>query len=118
MTAEELNAAGIPIPANDAMALLRAQAALDWMEEHTTLVFDQADAETIEALPACAKLFVVKFSEALRIKSGVTSQSIEGLSQSFDSGEGPDGLIWALAGSLLGRYLKSQCKVYQATRRW
>ena len=118
MKVEELIAAGIPLSGNDAMELLRAEAALDWMKESTTLVFDKADAESIKALPACAKLFVVKFSETMRLRSGVTSQSIEGMSQSFDASEGTDDLIMALAKSLLGNFLKSQVTIYQAKRRW
>lgn len=118
MKAEELIAAGIPLSGNNAMDQLRAEAALDWMAESTTLTFDKADAESIKALPACAKLFVVKFCETMRLKSGVTSQSIEGMSQSFDVSGGTDDLIMALAKSLLGNYLKSQVKVFQAKRRW
>lgn len=118
MNAEELIAAGIPLSGNDAMELLRAEAALDWMAESTTLKFDKADAKSLEALPACAKLFVVKFGETMRLRSGVTSQSIEGLSQSFDSGNSTDDLIMSLAKSLLGSYLKSQVTIFQAKRRW
>lgn len=118
MKVEELIAAGIPISGDDAMELLRAEAALDWMAQSTTLKFDKADVESIKALPACAKLFVVKFGETMRLKSGVTSQSIEGMSQSFDTSEGTDDLIMALAKSLLGNYLKSQVTIYQAKRRW
>lgn len=118
MNAENLISAGIPISGKDAMELLRAEAALDWMEGHTTLKFDKADAKSLEALPACAKLFVVKFAETMRLKSGVTSQSIEGMSQSFDASESTDDLIMALANSLLGNYMRPQLTIHQATRRW
>lgn len=118
MKAEELIAAGIPLSNKDAVSLLRAEAALDWMKENTTLSIDKADMKTIEALPATAKLFVIKFSETMRIKAGVTSQSIEGLSQSFDATENASSLIWALAKSLLSDYLKSQVRVIPARRRW
>ena len=118
MNAEELIAAGIPVSGNDAMELLRAEAALDWIAEHTSIKFDKADAKSIKALPACAKLFVVKFCETMRLKSGVTSQSIEGMSQSFDASESTNDLIMALANGLLGAYLKSQVRVFPAVRRW
>lgn len=117
MTAAELNAAGIPITAGDALAVLKAEAALDWMQEHTTLDFDKGNADTISALPACAKLFVVKYSEAVSLKQGVASQSIEGLSLSYH-GSDQSALIWQLAHSLLGAYLKSQVRVFPAKRRW
>lgn len=116
MNVEQLKAAGIPIR-GDAMSLLQAETALDWMAGHTTLTFDKADSGSINALPACAKLFVVKFCEAFRLREGVASQSIEGLSQSFTTTD-KNALIWQLANSLLGDYLKSQVKVHQATRRW
>lgn len=116
MKAEELIAVGIPI-SNDAMTALRAEAALDWMAGHTTLTFDKSDATSIEALPACAKLFVVKFCEAFKTREGVASQSIEGLSQSFTA-TGKETLIMALAKSLLSNYLNSQVTVFQAKRRW
>ena len=117
MKAEELIAAGIPLSGNDALAVLRAEAALDWIQENTTLSFDKEKVATIEALPACAKLFVVKYSEAFKTREGVASQSIEGMSQSFNATE-KSTLIWQLANTLLGKYLKSQVRVTQATRRW
>lgn len=117
MTAEEFIAAGIPIAANDALTALEAEAALDWMSEHTTLEFDKADGGSVKALPAAAKLFVVKYSEAIRLKQGVSSQSIEGLSMSFTTGDKTT-LLWQLANSLLGSYIKSQVRVIPARRRW
>ena len=115
---EFLSAAGIPISGNNPIALLHAEAALDWMQEHTTLKFDKADAASVAALPACAKVFVVKFAETMRIKAGVTSQSIEGLSQSFDASENISSLILQLARALLGNYMQSQVRVFPARGRW
>ena len=116
MTAAEYIAAGIPV-ADDALAILRAESALDWMQENTTLEFDRGSAETISALPSCAKLFVVQYCELLSAKQGVASQSIEGLSQSyFDSDQSKK--IWQLANTLLRGYLKSQVRVFPAKRRW
>lgn len=118
MTLDELRAAGIPLPGSSELAVLEAASAFDWMRENTTLQFDEADTASIEALPACAKLFVVKYVETLTHRVGVTSQSIEGLSQSFDASENMQSLIWSLANTLLGNYLKSQVRVTPARRRW
>ena len=115
MDAKTLTDAGIPVAADE---LLRAEAALDWMKEHTTLQFDKANAATIAALPATAKLFVIRFGEIMRRKAGVTSQSIEGMSQSFDTSENVVSAIWAQASTLLGGYMKSQVRVTPARRRW
>jgi len=116
MNADILKATDIPVT-GDAMAVLQAEAALDWMLEHTTLTFRKDDAESIKALPACAKLFVVKYSEALSLREGVASQSIEGLSMSFDTTNKAN-LLWQLAHNLLDGYLKSTVRVHPAKRRW
>lgn len=117
MDAGALTAAGIRIAENDAMAVLRAEAALDWMAENTKLQFDKADAASIVALPACAKLFIVKFGEVINQREGVASESIEGLSQSFATTD-KSTLIFQLANSLLSAYMKSQVQVFPAKRRW
>lgn len=117
MDAKTLIAAGIPIR-DDVTEALRAEAALDWMQEHTTLRIDKADAAAIATLPATAKLFVIRFGEIMRRKAGVTSQSIEGMSQSFDASEDTAALIWAQASTLLSGYMKSQVRVTPAQRRW
>lgn len=118
MDAKTLIDAGIPIPADDAAAALYAEAALDWMLNNTTLQFNKAEAATIAALPASAKLFAVKYGEVMRRKAGVTSQSIEGLSQSFAAGSDVTGTIWALADALLSGWMKSRVRVTPAQRRW
>lgn len=117
MNAEELVAAGIPISEGDAIAALRSEAALDWMLEHTTLKFDKADMESIKALPACAKLFVEQYCDIIKRRSGVASQSIEGLSQSFHVMDKSTELL-QVANSLLGSYMRSQVRVTPARRRW
>lgn len=117
MNAEHLTAAGIPISGNDPAAVLRAEAALDWIAEYTTLQFNKADAASIEALPACAKLFVQQYSDVIKRRVGVSSQSIEGLSQSFSTTD-KGAELWQVANSLLGAYLKSQVRVTPAKRRW
>lgn len=117
MSAEKLIAAGIPLDNNDALAVLRAEAALDWMAANTTLTFDKADAMSIGALPAGAKLFVVKFGEVFNHREGVASESIEGLSQSFTGGD-KNATIFQLARELIGAHMKSQVRVTPARRRW
>lgn len=117
MERTDLINAGIPISAGDPLAVLKAEAALDWMREHTTLAIDTGSAEEIAALPACAKLFVVKYAETISMKQGVASQSIEGMSQSFHDGDRA-ALIVQLANTLLGPYLKSQARAFPAKRRW
>ena len=116
MNADILKSADIPV-SDGAVDLLQAEAALDWMLANTTLQFKKDDAESIKALPACAKLFVVKYSETMSLREGVASQSIEGLSQSFNATD-KSAALWQLANSLLGDYLKTQVRVHTAKRRW
>lgn len=118
MNADILTASGIPVADGDIMAVLKAEAALDWMLANTTLAFSKEDAASIKALPACAKLFVLKYGEIMDRKAGVTSESIEGMSQSFDASENAVSAIWAQANVLLSGYLKSQVRVIPARRRW
>lgn len=117
MNAETLKAAGIPLSGNGDVAVLQAEAALDWILENTTLQFCKDQAASLEALPACAKLFVGKYCEALSLREGVASQSIEGLSMSFDT-TNKGALLYQIATNLLGNYLKSQVRVTPARRRW
>lgn len=109
---------GIPLNGDDTVASLHAEAALDWMQEHTTLEFDKAKMESIAALPACAKVFIVKYVEVLQRTTGMISQSIEGMSMSFDASEDISTTILKLAQTLLQNYLRSQVQAFPAKRRW
>lgn len=94
-----------------------ANAALEWLSENTTLPVDLNDATTLEALPFTAIAFIAKFESIISASSVVQSQSIEGLSQSFNTGDKSD-MIWDLANTLLGGYLKGKIRFMSATKRW
>lgn len=96
---------------------LITRSALEWLSENTTIPVDLNDPDATMSLPARAQLFVQKFVTLMKRSPGVTSQSIEGLSQSFDAGD-VNASIWALARALLQGDLKSQVKVTPARRRW
>lgn len=116
ISAETLKGAGIPLSGTDDTTVLKAVAALEWIEANTTLNVDPEDPATIENLPATAKLFVGKYVEVLSLKAGVSSQSIEGLSLSFNTTD-QGAMLWQLASTLLGGYLR-QVRVFPAKRRW
>lgn len=101
----------------DAQREVVTMAALEWLAEYTTLTVRLDDPEAYASLPARAQLFVQKYTELLMRNTGVTSQSIEGLSQSFASADSST-LILQLANTLLQKDLKSQVTVYPAKRRW
>ena len=97
--------------------VLEGNAALEYIAKNTTLTIDLNDVETVNALPFSAKLFVEKYEEVSSASSTVSSESIEGLSQSFNSAD-KDGILWGIAESLLGKWLKSPVKFVVATGRW
>lgn len=102
----------------DAQREVVTMAALEWLAEYTTLTVRLDDPEAYASLPARAQLFVQKYTELLMRNTGVTSQSIEGLSQTFASADNCTALIWQLANTLLQKDLKSRVTVYPAKRRW
>lgn len=108
--------AGIPLSGEDASELLKAIAALEWISENTSLEVSTEDPAALKELPASAKLFVSKYVEILSLKSGVSSQSIEGLSLSFETTD-KSTMLWQLAQSLLGKHLR-QVRFHPAKRRW
>lgn len=93
------------------------KAAIEWLEQNTTIKVDLKNPEVFTTLPARAQLFVKKFTEIMQRTAGVTSQSIEGLSMSFNSGD-VSASINQLAYSLLQHDMKSQVRVIPARRRW
>ena len=87
-------------------------AGIEWLAENTTI-----DTANTDKFPSGAKLFLIKFCEIQNMQTGVSSESIEGLSLSFDTGN-RSGLIWQLAEELLGSYLKGRVRFVAASRRW
>lgn len=118
MTAEELKEIGIPCDDTSEKTCLMAQCAVEWLSEHTTLSIDTQDVESLKRLPACAKLFIYKYTEVSDRSTGVTSESIGGMSQSFDTSNSGLSMIWDLAEELLSPYLKPRSSFIPAKRKW
>ena len=112
MTVSQINSLNLNIDTTDNKAVLRVEAAVEWLADNTTI-----DTTDIENLPACAKLFIDKFIEINSMQSGIASESIEGLSQSFKSDKTED-MIWDNANQLLSSYLKSRVRFVPATKKW
>ena len=96
---------------------LIANAALEFLVNNTTLTVDLNDVETVKALPFSAKMFITKYEEVISASSVVQSESIEGLSQSFKTGNKAE-ILDDLLNTLLGDYLKGKVTFVAATRRW
>lgn len=116
MTLEELQQLELPIKANS-KTLLYINSALEWLEEHTTLSFDKDSIESVKALTASAKLFIVKCTEILSKNEDVTSESIAGMSKSY-SGKSVETLMLNNAKQLLRKYLKPNVKYHPCKKRW
>lgn len=111
MTKEELTNLNLGITI-DTQTEIILNAGLEWLAENTTI-----DTANTEKLPSGAKLFLIKFCDIQNLQTGVTSESIEGLSLSFDNSNKSD-LLWQLADELLGNYLKGRVRFVAATSRW
>lgn len=96
----------------DAKTVITINSALEWMKDHTTI-----DTDDYENLPACAKLFMIKYAEIGNMQSGVSSESIEGLSIAYGDGN-KSGMIWDAAYELLGSYVKSPVRFVAAQNPW
>ncbi|MCM1544960.1 MAG: hypothetical protein NC110_06635 [Ruminococcus sp.] len=88
------------------------ESAIEYIADNTTL-----EVQNVSALPFCAKLFVQKYVEAMKRDFSVSSQSLSGMSQSFNNGN-IDDIIENLARGLLGKYLKSSFQFIPMKRKW
>lgn len=116
ITAEDFVTIGLPIENPNAYTVLVVNSAFDWLKENTVLEIDTEDIESLRILPPVVKLFVLKFLDVMSLSTGVTSESIDTLSHSFEADK--TALIRQYANELLAGYLKSQVKVVPAKRKW
>lgn len=112
LTSEQITNLNLGISPLDARAVLICNAALEWLAENTTI-----DTKDLDNLPSCAKLFMLKYNELSNIRTGVQSESIEGLSQTFSQSSNEE-MLWDTANALLGGYLKSRVRFVTAQRKW
>lgn len=117
MTKEQVELLKLGIMPIDDRVILIVESALDWVSDNTTLDFDKNQDEDLKNLLPCVRLFILKFFDVQMLSAGVTSESIEGLSQSFDSGDKND-LVWQFAEELLYPYLKSRVRFVPAERKY
>lgn len=109
---------GLPLEnAEDPVVWLRVESCLEWLKENTTLEFEADDIESLKSLPGSVKLFICRYNDLYSRNIGVTSESIGGMSQSFDT-TAQYNLLWQLAYELLGKYLKSGIKAIPARKKW
>jgi hypothetical protein len=117
MTAEQIKLLGLGIAPVDERVILVVASGLEWVKANTTLDFDMNNDEDLKALPYSVRLFLVKFFDVQMMSTGVSSESIEGLSQSFDTSD-KTALIWQFAQELLSEYLVSSVKAVPYKKIW
>ena len=117
MTKEQVEILKLGISPIDDRVILVVESGLEWVKENTTLEFDINKDEDLQALPSTVRLFLTKFFDVQILSVGVSSESIEGLSQSFDSSD-KSVMIWQFANELLYPYLKSRVRFIPAQKRW
>lgn len=106
-----------PLPPDIYYLELNVESCLDWLKANTSLEFDVDDEESLCQLPGSVKLFICKYHELFSRDTHITSESIGGMSQSFDTTSRYD-LLWQLANELIGDYLTGGIKVFVAKRKW
>lgn len=114
MTEEEFTYLNLPVPAS---SQLYVEAGLEWLRDNTILNVDLTDMETIKALPSSARLFLVKFCEICERDTGITSESVGPMSQSFTTDSAARQTA-ALARQLLKVWLRSNVQFIPCERRW
>lgn len=117
MTSEMVKNLKLGVTPIDDRTVLVVESGFEWLKRHTTLEFDINSEESLKALPASVRLFLINYVDIQFLGVGVSSQSIEGLSQSFNASN-TDDLIWQKAEELLGDYLKSRVRFVAAQSRW
>ena len=117
MTIQQIEALRLGIAPIDDRVVLIVESGLEWVKAHTTLEFDMNNDEDLKTLPSAVRLFLVKFFDVQMLGTGVSSESISGLSQSFDTSD-KSALIWQFANELLSPYIKSAINFIPAQRRF
>lgn len=101
-------------PINDKLCML-VESALIWVQKNTKITFDIED---LTALKADVRLFIVKYVEIMRLRTGITSESIGGLTQSFNTKD-LNTAIWQIATEVFADdKLLPNCEFIGAQNKW
>lgn len=117
MTPKDLQEIGLSFPCATPAICLMAEAALEWVLNHTTLEFDPKNLQEVKCLPPGVKLFVIKYVEVMNATAGVKHENLQNMTLIFSSKEKGD-LIRQYAGELMGDALKSGACFFRAKNRW
>lgn len=108
-----LSLKSLPLDMEDKETAIMVDAALEWVSENVSLKLDPEATE----LPNTVKLFVVKYCELMSQPTGVASESLGGMSQSFTTSNGAAAL-GNLAEQIFGAAYKGRNRFIAAISRW
>ncbi|MBR5823732.1 MAG: hypothetical protein IKY67_06285 [Paludibacteraceae bacterium] len=111
---EKLNLGIEPI---DAQTLILVESALQWINSNTNIAIDYTTDEGLDGVKANVKLFIIKYYELMNMNAGVSSESLGGMSQSFNTNNKTE-LLWQYAYELFGDSMMSQMSFVPAKSRW
>lgn len=103
----------LPLDTSDLEVALIVEAALDWVEQNTTVEFDRE-----KELPSNVKLFTVKFCDLISQNAGVASESLGGMSQSFATSSSSSFILHDLATQLFGSAYRGRNRFISASKKW
>lgn len=90
--------------------------AVEWLNTRTILDVELADYANWQS---SVKLFILKYAQLMSTRTGVASESISGLSQSFVTGQSLEASIYELTVGILGKdVLKSTATVFSGEDGW
>ena len=117
MTNQQVENLKLGIAPIDDRVVLLIESGLRWVLDNTSLKFNIENDDDLRALHPNVKLFLVHYFDIMSMRPGISSESISGLSQSFDTTD-KSILLRQYANELLGQWMKSQMTFYQAKKRW
>ena len=118
MKKEQVERLSLGIEPIDAQTVIMVESALEWVNNNTNLIIDYNDDEALSGLGANVKLFVIKYVELMGMNSAIASESLGGMSQSFNHTANKSDLLWQYAYELLGDVMTSQMSFVPAKSRW
>lgn len=117
MTKEQVEKLNLGIEPVDSRTIIMVESAFHWINDNTTLHIDYNSDDVLNSLDGNVKLFIINYIDVMNLRPGISSESIGGMSQSFENTSKSD-LLWQCACELFGNFLKSQMSFVPAKSRW
>lgn len=117
MKKEQVEKLNLGVDPSDAQTTIMVESAMQWINSNTNYAIDYNNDEALSSLNANVKLFIIKYIEIMGMNSMISSESLGGMSQSFNMNNKSD-LLWQYAYELFGDSMMSQMSFVPAKSRW